>query len=119
MKNPILLLSLLLIPFLGCSQSNCNSLPKRFNSYSDAVYQLKNAHFSYVDNVNTSRSSFVTSANYYSCDGKTGFLIIGLKYKEYIHKDVPIKVWQQFKQASSFGQFYNRNIKGRYILYLR
>ena len=119
MKNFILILSLFCLPYFGHSQTNCNNLPSYFSSYTDAVYRVKNAQFSYTDNVNTSRSSFVTSANYYSCDGKIGYLIIGLKYREYIHKDVPFSVWIAFKQASSFGQFYNRYIKGRYILYLR
>jgi hypothetical protein len=36
------------------------------------------------------------------------------KDKSYIHKNVPIQVWNEFKKATSFGKFYNRNIKGVY-----
>ncbi|MFN6115154.1 MAG: KTSC domain-containing protein [Flavobacteriales bacterium] len=30
--------------------------------------------------------------------------------------DVPLNVWQGFKEASSFGTYYNANIKRRYRL---
>lgn len=117
--NKTILLFLFLIPFVACSQTNCNNLPKTFNSYDQALYEVKSAKFSYVDKVNTVGSSFVTGASYYSCDGQYGFLIIGLNNRQYIHKDLPIKVWLSFKSASSFGTFYNQNIRNKYRLTLQ
>jgi hypothetical protein len=49
---------------------------------------------------------------------KTGFLIIETSKQEYIHKDVPIKVWEEFNNSTSLGKYYNRNIKNRFQLYL-
>jgi hypothetical protein len=115
----ILLIYFLLFPILGFTQNNCKDLPKTFYSYSEAINKVRNAKFSYVDNINTSQSSFITGASYYSCDGITGYMIIGLNNKQYIHKDFPMKIWLSFKSASSFGTFYTQNIRNRYRLTLQ
>jgi hypothetical protein len=112
----ILLFYFLLFPISGFTQSNCKDLPKTFYSYNEAINKVRNAKFSYVDNVNTASSSFITGASYFSCDGQFGFLIIGINNRQYIHKDLPKGVWLSFKQAKSFGTFYNQNIRNRYNL---
>lgn len=117
MKNLILLF--VFLPFLGCAQTECNSLPGSYSSYSQALSIIKGTKFRIADHINTSRSSFITSASYYSCDGKAGFLIIGLQGNDYIHKNLPNSLWLQFKKANSLGSFYNQYIKGRYNLVLK
>lgn len=116
MKN-ILLLIIVCTSF-SCNAQNCNTLPSKFTSYNQAISAVENSSFKIDESVNTSKSGWILSAHYYSCDGKTGFFIIKLKRKEYIHAHMPVSVWQQFKRADSFGSFYNYNIKGRYRLYL-
>lgn len=116
LSKRILLLYFLLLPISGFTQNNCRDLPKTYNSYTEAISKVKSAKFSFVDNVNTSSSSFITGASYYSCDGITGFMIIGLNNKQYIHKDLPMKVWLSFKNSESLGSFYSRNIRYRYRL---
>ncbi|MGF7231165.1 KTSC domain-containing protein [Arachidicoccus sp.] len=54
----------------------------------------------------------------YSCDGNKGFLIVKLKGKKYIYKDVPKNVWNRFKTAKSFGSYYDHYIKHYYQLHL-
>jgi hypothetical protein len=114
-----LLLYFLVIPLLGYSQNNCKDLPKTFYSYNEAINKVKTSKFSFVDNVNTSNSSFINSAYYYSCDGMTGYLIISLNNKEYIHSGLPIKIWLSFKNSESLGSFYSKNIRYRYRLTLQ
>lgn len=105
--------------FVSCSQkTSCEQLPTQFSSYKEAVNKIKGASFKISDRVNTSRSSWITSASYYSCDGSTGYFIFVAKGKEYIHKEVPFTIWTGFKNAESFGNFYNKNIKHKYILIL-
>ena len=115
----IFLIFFLLLPISGFTQNNCKDLPKTFNNYNEALTKVRNAKFSFIDNVNTSRSSFINSAYYYSCDGITGFMIIGLNNHQYIHKDLPMKIWLSFKSASSFGAFYTQNIRNKYRLTLQ
>jgi len=103
---------------ISCNNSSCNELPTQFNNYEQALSEIKSTDFSFEDSVDTSRSSFIESASFYSCDSKSGYLIIGIRNTEYIYQNVPISVWEEFKEAESFGKFYNSNIKDRYLLSL-
>lgn len=107
------LTSLLIISNIAFSQS-CNNIPSHFNSYEDAISFVKNATFQFSDKVNTSKSSWIRSAAYYSCDGKVGYFIYSTDSKEYIHSGVPIEIWREFKLADSFGSYYDHNIRKRY-----
>lgn len=101
----------------ACGQADCNKLQANFTSYSEAISKIKSTKFTYSDNVNTSKSSWIRSASYYSCDKKFGYFIIKTDKGSFIYKDLPISVWNSFKNASSFGSYYDRNIKNRYQLY--
>jgi hypothetical protein len=95
----------------------CKDLPASFKSYTEAISKIKEAKFKIKESANTSGSSWVTSANFYSCDGESGFLIYTTnKGYEYIHQGLPISIWNGFKNASSKGSYYNANIKRRYQL---
>lgn len=78
---------------------------------------MQSVDFNFIDDLDTSGSSWIRSAKYYSCDNIVGYLIFTTDKKEYIHINVPLEVWQQFKEASSFGRFYNQNIKYKYQLF--
>ncbi|WP_414649339.1 KTSC domain-containing protein [Daejeonella sp.] len=99
-------------------QQPCRDLPSSFRSYQEAINKISSASFVQTDNANTSKSSFITSANFYSCNGQTGYLIIGINNRPYIHKDLPVKLWYQFKNARSFGTFYTQHIRNKYRLSL-
>ena len=102
-----------------CHGQDCNKLPNVFTSYSRAITLVQNSTFKIQEAANTSGSSWITSANYYSCDGKTGFLIYTTnRGYQYIHKGVPVEVWKEFKNAPSKGTYYDYNIKHRYQLRL-
>ena len=110
----LLLVFALGLPFISFSQRNCNDLPGQFSTYSQALYEVRNAKFSYSDQMNTSKSSFITGASYFSCDGKSGYMIIRLNNKDYIHQGLPKHVWLSFKRAESLGSFYSKNIRYNY-----
>ena len=128
-----LLVSLLTISllFLGCHGSNaqvdglalnehsddCNSLGN-FKSYDEAIAKVKDTKFKVSESLDTDKSSWIRGASYYSCDGQTGYLIIETDKHPYIHARVPLSAWNGFKIASSFGSYYDHNIKGRYRLNL-
>jgi ABC-type glycerol-3-phosphate transport system substrate-binding protein len=106
------------ISITACGQTDCNKLQANFSSYSEAVSKIKSTKFTLTDNVITLSSSWVRGASYYSCDKKIGYFIIKTVKRNYIYKDLPISIWYNFKNANSFGSYYNRNIKNRYQLYL-
>lgn len=109
------LFSILVFAFLSCS-GNCNSISKKFSSYDEAISLVRSTDFSTEEKVNTD-SSWIESIEYYSCDGVKGFLIVNTKSgASYIYENIPKEVWNEFKNADSFGRFYNQNIKGNYYL---
>lgn len=103
---------------LSCNSQDCNKLPDNFTSYTQAINLVKSSSFKIKETTNTSNSSWVKSAKFYSCDGRTGYFIYATKDHEYIHKGVPITVWEEFKNASSKGSYYDYNIKYKYQLNL-
>jgi hypothetical protein len=102
----------------SCGEQDCDTLDKTFDTYKSALNIIKSADFKFTDDCNTSKSSWIYHAEYFSCNGKTGFLIIETKSQTYIHDEVPIEIWNEFKKAESFGKYYNRNLKGRFRLTL-
>jgi hypothetical protein len=110
----------ILILLLACSasfcacQGNCDQLPQSYSSYREAIAVIRTTHFNLTDKLNTYRSSWIRGADYYSCDGLTGFLIVKTASRTYIYSHVPLDVWKGFKMADSFGSYYDRNIKSRY-----
>ena len=96
------------------SKNNCKEINSNFDSYKEAIEIVQNSSFAIEEKVNTD-SSWIDSNEYYSCDEVFGYLIVNTKNgKSYIHKNVPIEVWDNFKNANSSGKYYNANIKGRY-----
>ena len=98
--------------------NDCNSLQSNFSSYNEAINIIESIKFTLTDNVNTSNSSWIRGASFYSCDKNFGYFIIKTDKNKYIHKDLPTSVWNSFKKANSFGSYYNNNIKNRYQLNL-
>ena len=113
------ILSIIISIFLFGCRSNCENLPEFFGSYEEAKELVVNAHFELVEEIECqTKSSWIGLARYYSCDSKTGFLIIQLNSNEYIYSNVPFEVWKQFKNSDSFGYSYNQLIRGRYKIKL-
>ncbi len=99
-------------------KASCNSLPSTFASYDAAVSAVESADFDFTDKANTSKSSWIRAARFYSCNSADGYFIIETDKGNYLHQGVPITVWESFKAADSFGSFYNANIKHQYRLVL-
>jgi len=114
MKLRIFILLILSTLLFACTTQDCNKLPDKFTSYSEAFEKIENSSFKIEESVNTSKSSWIRGATYYSCDGEKGYLLIETDTKTYIHKEVPLSVWNGFKVADSFGEYYHRYIKSKY-----
>ena len=116
MKKALLLFCYI---FFSCSGQDCKDLPENFESYVQAKALVKSANFSIKQNLNVSASSWLKSVTFYSCDSKVGFVIMVTdKGKNYVHKNVPVSVWKDWKKANSKGSFYSKNVRGRYTLKL-
>jgi len=103
-----------------CYSQNCNTIPSHVQTYESVIFWIRDSNFKLSEKVNTPNSSWIRKAEYYSCDEKTGYLIfLTTKGKKYIHKGVPIYLWNNFKKSNSHGEFYNDYIRGKYRFSLR
>ena len=59
----------------------------------------------------TSKSSLVRGA-WYDSDNK--YMVVKLNNTYYQYCEFPKSSWSSFKKASSFGTYFNKNIKGNY-----
>lgn len=117
MKKTINLFIILLLLGGIVKSQTCIDLPDKFYSYSQAISSIKAAKFKFIDNLPYDKSSWIASATFYTCNGILGYLVYTTdKGKEYIHEKVPIRIWTEFKNASSSGSYYVKNIKGRYLM---
>src|SRR5680860_1106637 len=98
-------LFLLMAIAISCGGQDCNLIDNSFESYQNALQTIESSDFKFSDDCNTSKSSWIHDAEYYSCDVNTGFLIVKTKTNNYVHKNVPIKIWNEFKNADSFGKY--------------
>ena len=96
--------------------TNCQELPIQYNSKEEAVYQIKGADFMIEEMTPMALRSWIRSARFYSCDGALGYLIAWTDRSEFVHQDVPIKVWRELKKNNSLDNYYKRNIRGKYPL---
>lgn len=94
---------------------DCNTLTANFSSYVQAVEKIEASKFQIQETLNTYSSSWIKRIEYYSCDKQTGYLImITLKGKNYLYHNVPKVVWDNWKNANSYGSYYQQYIKGKY-----
>lgn len=108
----------LILFFISYCNTDCVSLPKKFESYDQAYTLISNAKFKFSDNIDTRNSSWIRSLKYFSCDNNFGFLWMKTGGKTYIHQDVPFDLWLKLKEAESYGTFWNKHLKNRYPLAL-
>jgi len=104
--------------FISCAYSPCDKIPSNFHTYTEAISTIKSSNFKINESVNTDKSSWIRGLTFYSCDGQKGYLLVKTDKEEYVHKDVPIEVWNKLKNATSFGSYYNQNLKHRFTLTL-
>lgn len=100
------------------NKTSCRDLPTQYQSYEEAKSSISQASFQIEDAVNTTKSSWIRGASYYSCDGQSGYFLLVTDKKDYLFQGMPLEVWEGFKVADSFGEYYNAYIRDRYYMYL-
>ena len=99
-----------------CSQKPCIDIQENFKTYDEAISRIESVNFPIKQEVNTDKSSWIKHASFYSCNRQTGYFILETKNKSYIFREMPMSVWEGFKNSESFGKFYNSQIRGKYRL---
>lgn len=108
---------MLLILIISCKETAKETVS--FKSYDDAIKYTESHSYKINETTDTSESEWITSAEYKSINGDNGFLILRMRGKEYIFDEVPLTVWEGFKDEEDKGKFYHRFIKGKYYMNLQ
>lgn len=117
MKHLILLLIVFSF-YQSCKNSDCKDIPQMFTNFAEAQKFVRGLDWTYSDDA-TFEGSWINSAEYYSCDRKTGFFIMCTDDKCYIHDYVEMKVWEEFKNTLNPGSYYRNHMYGVYQMYDR
>lgn len=97
------------------SNTNCHELPEKFDSPSQAMDAVEKSTFRFTQSIKISRYHSPKAAFYYSCDGKTGYMIVTLKDdSRKIYKSIPQEVWDQFANTNDPIGYYASNIEKKY-----
>lgn len=115
-RSETILVIVMMLLLHSCGGADCSKLPNSFSNYEEAISMIKGASFELEKSANTSNSSWIDDAEYYSCNGFTGYLIFETEGRSYIHEQVPIEIWTGFENADSKGEYYNNQIKHHYRL---
>lgn len=96
---------------------SCNKKePVKLNTIQKVEQYVSETEFSIDEYTDTSNSSWINSERYQSEDGESSFFTMTTNEKDYISVNVPIEVWQGFKNADSKGSFYNKNRRDKYTI---
>ena len=77
----------------------------------EVKYRASAVDLNNFEEINTAKSTFIKEAFY---DTNNNYFIIKLQNTYYHYCNFPSDLWDDFKQAQSFGQYYTSNIKGKY-----
>lgn len=103
MKKLLLIFSLVILFLTWCSSESSDYIVVKYRDTPVEISKFKT--------INTSSSSFIEKA-YYDLDNK--YLVLNLNWTNYHRCDVPEYIWNEFKNADSFGKYYNKYIKWEY-----
>ncbi len=102
-----------------CNAQSCEKIEEKFRNHSVAVKLIKTAKFKFTEDCDTSKSSWIKGLKFKSCDLKVGYVFLKTKKSTYIYANIPISLWNKWKNAKSFGRFYQTRIKGRYKIKIK
>ncbi|UII29139.1 hypothetical protein LVD15_12110 [Fulvivirga maritima] len=99
----------------GPENTNCHELPAEFTNYVEAIKALSTTTFRLKETLSISKHLTPQALRYYSCDGKTGYLVAKESDSVFqVYPQVPYKLWQEFSESKDPVYFYSEKIKKQY-----
>lgn len=95
---------------VGPSNTNCDSLRLEGLSSDEALEKITGTSFRFHQKFNYSRLSGVQAGQYFSCDGKSGFLLITVERKKSLYSQVPREIWNNLISSGDPDSFYQEKI---------
>jgi hypothetical protein len=99
---------------VGPQNTSCDSLNLVGLSGEKMIQFIEMSSFRFDQQFKISRISGIQAGHFYSCDGKTGYLILTIDKKKKLLVDLPKTIWDEFIQSSDLDGFYEKHISGHY-----
>lgn len=100
-------------------KSGCNEFVDRFELYPETVEHIRSYSFALTGSINVSdQGCDFSKVEYYSCDGKTGFMILKFLSLNIVQKDVPMKIWLDLSASETKCNFLRANVVKKYESYV-
>ena len=118
MKNVVLQITFIFLFFTFAKaeeKCSCKDFHNRSESQTELVKSLEKSDLDFNETFETTSVRGITSASYYYCDNDHGFLLVRLHDEELVYKEVPLKVWFEFKFANSIRSYYTDEIKYDFV----
>ena len=101
--------------YLNAIEDDCCQMNDGWISEKKAISQIEHTWFKTSDSVSPDQESWMSSAHYYSCND-VGYLVVKGNKKTMVHKNVPLAIWNNLKEAKPLVGYYNLYIKNKYKL---
>jgi len=116
-----LLFSLLfLIPLIAAAQvehnfemdpenTDCHLINMADKTSDELVAEIRNRSFRFAQEIRISRYRTPHQLEYFSCDGKTGYLLAEMQDNKYIlYTEISLEEWQELLDARDVLEFYSQ-----------
>ena len=121
MKKVIFLISVFILPIttsLTADTGKDDGCEKALNHIADkaaAIEYLTHQEFAFTESFETMSVRGIQHATFFSCDKKTGYLLVETHEEAEVYKNVPMDTWQEFSFANSVESYYKYHIKYKYV----
>ena len=95
---------------------DCHNIPESFKNLKEGEEILSNAIFRRSLRFHTTKQTGVMAGQYYSCDNKSGFLVLLFNKKKLIYGEFTSKAWDGLVNTNDPDGYYINKIKGKYPL---
>ncbi len=101
-----------MIIFESCKRNNCDNTDREFSSGAEAKLFITSRSYKIEDSITISNSKMMASANFYSCDGKTGYFSFTTESgSQFFCNGIPIKSWIEFKESNTKENYHEETIQ--------
>ena len=99
---------------VGPQKTTCDSLYLSDNDFTASLDRISHATWRYQQSIHLNRPYGFRRADYYSCDVKTGYLIVEIDTTKYIYMKVPVDLWEELTKSTDPDGFISTKIRDHF-----
>jgi len=96
------------------SSLSCEELNPSFESLTEALDQITQSEYRFTESFTIRRKKGLKAGDYYSCDNKTGYIVLQINERQIIYFEVPKSEWKGLTQSNDPDNYIQTLIKPNY-----